>query len=176
MHQLAFLMSLGFPALLATAAVGDVLRYRIPNAIPIALALLYLPAAVAAGAGFEQIAWHLGAGLIVLLIGMALFFANLFGGADAKLLAACACWTGFALMPPFLIVMALAGGVLALVLILLPLVLRARRAAPEGQAADTWLARQLAQPRAVPYGVAIAVGGIAVFHRLPTVLGAIRMP
>ncbi|MDA0951828.1 MAG: hypothetical protein O3A38_04200, partial [Proteobacteria bacterium] len=68
------------------------------------------------------------------------------------------------------------GGVLALVLILMRLVPRARRPAPEGQAADTWLARQLARPRAVPYGVAIAVGGIAVFHRLPTILGAIRMP
>jgi len=173
MNQLAFLLSLGFPALLAVAAVGDVLRYRIPNAIPIALALLYLPAALATGTGLEQIAWHLGAGLVVLLIGMALFFANLFGGADAKLLAACACWTGFALLPPFLIVMALAGGALAVVLLFLRLILRRRKAQPDG---PTWLARQIARPKAVPYGVAIAIGGIAVFHRLPTVLGAILMP
>ncbi len=175
MNLLAFILCLGFPALLAAAAVGDLVRYRIPNAIPIALALLYLPAALLVGTGLEEIAWHLGAGLVVLLVGMALFFARLFGGADAKMLAAAACWTGFALLPPFLIVMALAGGVLALILMALRFVLaRTHRGDPTARPA--WITRQLARPKAVPYGLAIAVGGIAVFGRLPTVVGAIHVP
>ena len=173
MSQLVFLICLGFPALLAAAAANDVMRYRIPNAFSLALALLYLPAALLAGAGWQEIAWHMGAGACVLLAGMALFFANLFGGADAKMLAAAACWTGFALLPPFLVVMALAGGILALVLLALRFVL-ARRATVGDE--SSWLGRQVLRPRAVPYGLAIAVGGIAVFHRLPTVAWAIHVP
>jgi len=169
MQHLAFLLCLSFPALLALAAVGDVVRYRIPNMISILLALAYLPAALLVGTGLDEIAWHLCAGLVVLLVGMALFFAGIFGGADAKLLAAAACWTGFALLPALLVFMALAGGVLVLVLLVLRRLLRQRRATadPEG-----WIGRQLARPRDVPYGLAIAIGGIAVFSRLPPVVGA----
>ena len=176
MNLLAFALSLAFPALLAAAAACDLARYRIPNAIPTALALLYLPAALAAGTGLEALVWHLGAGLAVLLVGMALFFANLFGGADAKMLAAAACWTGFPLLPPFLIVMALAGGALALLLLVIRFVLRRRYAGSDGASHAPWIAQQLSRPRSVPYGLAIAVGGIAVFARLPTVVGAIHMP
>lgn len=172
MQVLAFLFCLTFPALLAAAAVGDVARYRIPNMLSILLALAYLPAALLTGAGLEEIAWHLCAGLVMLLIGMALFFANVFGGADAKLLGAAACWTGFALLPALLIYMALAGGLLAVVLLGLRRALR-HRATVSGTG---WVARQLARPRDVPYGLAIAIGGIAVFSRLPPVLGAMGMP
>lgn len=179
MNLAAFLLSLAFPALLALGAACDVMRYRIPNAVSIVLALLYLPAALAAGHGLEQIAWHLAAGATVLLIGMGLFFAGLFGGADAKMLAAAACWTGFALLPPFLITMALAGGVLALALLAGRFVLRRTALGRRHESSGTWLGRQLIRPRAVPYGVAIAVGGIAVFARLPSVgsaASAIGMP
>lgn len=172
MQLLAFLVCLSFPALLAAAAVGDVVRYRIPNSLSVALALAYLPAAALSGAGLEEIAWHLGAGLVVLLVGMALFFAGVFGGADAKLLGAAGCWTGFALLPALLIFMALAGGLLALLLLVLRRVLR-RLAEPQSTG---WVGRQLARPRDVPYGLAIAIGGVAVFARLPPVLGAISMP
>lgn len=176
MNLLAFALCLGFPALLAAAAACDLARYRIPNAIPTALALLYLPTALATGTGLEAMAWHLVAGFAVLLVGMALFFANLFGGADAKMLAAAACWTGFPLLPPFLIVMALAGGALALILLVLRFVLRRFAIDSDGGARSPWILQQLSRPRAVPYGLAIAVGGIAVFARLPTVVGAIHMP
>lgn len=179
MNLAAFLLCLSFPALLTLGAVSDVLRYRIPNAIPVALALLYLPAALAAGSDLEQIAWHLGAGITVLLVGMALFFTNLLGGGDAKMLAATACWTGFPLLPPFLIVMALAGGILALVLMVLRQILRRTALGRRHEVAGTWLGQQLARPRAVPYGLAIAIGGIAVFSSLPTVIAAtsaIKMP
>lgn len=179
MNLVPYLLCLAFPALLILAAAGDLMHYRIPNAIPIALALLYLPAALAVGSEFEQLAWHLAAGGAVLLVGMALFFANLLGGADAKMLAAAACWTGFPLLPPFLIVMALAGGILALVLLVLRLILRRSALGRRHESAQTWLGGQLARPKAVPYGLAIAIGGIAVFARLPTVVSAasaINMP
>lgn len=176
MAVVAFLLCLGFPALLAAAAVCDLARYRIPNSLSIALALLYPMTALAVGTGAEEIAWHLAAGLVVLLAGMALFFANLFGGADAKMLAAAACWTGFPLLPPFLVIMALAGGVLALVLLVLRFVLKRSGRRGATTAGAGWIGRQLERPKAVPYGLAIAVGGIAMFGRLPTVVGAIHMP
>jgi len=172
MASLAFVLCLAFPALLTAGACGDLARYRIPNLLSVALAALYLPAALAGGAGLEEIAWHLGAGLAVLLAGMALFFAGLFGGGDAKLLAAAACWTGFAQLPAFLVFVALWGGLLAVLLMVLRAVLRRVVRRP----GSGWLARQLERPRDVPYGIAIAIGGILVFDRLPPVLAALHAP
>jgi len=165
----AFLACLAFPALLALGALGDVRGFRIPNSLSIALALAYPVAALAAGTAPAGIAWHLGAGLAVLLAGMALFFAGLFGGGDAKLLAAAACWSGFAALPALLLYVALAGGAVALLFALLRLVLRRRAVAP-----DSWAGRLVARPRDVPYGLAIAVGGIAAFPRFDLVEAALR--
>ncbi len=173
MALVAFLLCLAFPVLLALAAWGDVARYRIPNSLSIALAASYLPAALAAGAGLSEIAWHLAAGVGLLAIGIALFFAGVLGGGDAKLIAAAACWTGFPVLPAFLIYVALAGGALALAL----LVLRRLLVRVFGITADSdrRLGRLVARPRDVPYGLAIAIGGIAIFARLDAVRSAIGM-
>ena len=153
----AVLLPFGFPALLAVAAAGDLARRRIGNRLALALALLYLPAALAAGAGAAEIAWHVGAGAAVLAAGLALAMANLLGGGDAKLLAAAASWTGFSALPAFLIAVALAGGVMALALLL-------ARALPGSRTADS------APPaRDMPYGPAIAVGGLVVWPEMAVV-------
>ncbi len=157
------LLVLAFPSLLVMAAMGDVARFRIGNRLNLTLALLYLPAAVWTGSDSLTILWHVAAGASVLVAGILLFAAGVIGGGDMKLLAACACWVGFANLAPFLIIVALVGGILALLLLTL------RQALAERIAETSPLARLLGCSRDVPYGVAIAVGGLVMLPQLDTI-------
>jgi prepilin peptidase CpaA len=157
------LLVLTFPCLLVAAALGDIIRFRISNRLNLVLALLYLPAAIWMGSDVAMILWHLGAGATVLVAGIVLFSLGVIGGGDVKLLAACGCWTGFSALPMFLITVALAGGILAIALLLLRLVLSKR--IPESSS----LARLLGRSRDVPYGVAFAIGGFVILPRMALV-------
>ncbi len=157
------LLIFAFPCLLVLAALGDIIAFRISNRLNLVVALLYLPAAIWMGSDAVAILWHLGAGATVLIAGIILFSLGMIGGGDVKLMAACGCWTGFAALPLFLITVALAGGLLAIILLLLRLSLSKR--IPEASS----LARLLGRSRDVPYGVAIAVGGFVILPRLPLV-------
>ena len=130
---------------LALAAVSDAKHYLIPNWLTAGIALM-------AAVSFFQpetdpvfLALHFAAALLVLAVGFTLFAWNLFGGGDVKLLAALAFWTGFGDLPRLLLVTTLAGGVLALGI----LAWRRLRLAT-GETIDQRL----------PYGIAIAAGGI----------------
>ncbi|HXQ52446.1 MAG TPA: prepilin peptidase [Stellaceae bacterium] len=147
---------------LAAAGVGDVVRFQIPNGLSVALVLAFvlfapaLPLAVTA--------WHLATGLAVLAATAAGFALRLMGGGDAKLIAATALWLGWRNLMPFLVLMVLAGGVLGLV------VLVARRFAPDPVAPGRWYSRVLARDEGVPYGLAIALAGLALLPRLSPAL------
>ena len=80
--------------------------------------------------------------MLVLALCAALFAARMLGGGDAKLLAALALWVPPAAFAELLLVMALAGGLLAGAM----LVTRRRVS--------------------VPYGIAIAAGGLWVLPAL----------
>jgi prepilin peptidase CpaA len=149
---------LSFPATLIAAAASDIARYVIPNALPVVLLAAFPLAGFFVGAPAATLGWHAIAGLVMLVIGFVLFIRNMMGGGDVKLLAACAVWTGFPQLPAFVLAVALAGGVLALA------ALAARVVLPESRR-PTW--RLLRGD--LPYGTAIALGGLAVFHRLPFV-------
>ena len=162
---IGLILVLVFPILLAVAAAGDLIRFRIGNRLNLVLALAYLPAAIWIGSDAVTILWHLGAGATVLLAGIVLFSFGLIGGGDVKLLAAAACWVGFAALPVFLVAVALAGGVLALLLLIL-------RYALSGRIAESSpVARLLGRSRDVPYGLAIALGGFFVLPGLDLVHG-----
>ena len=76
----------------------------------------------------------LGAGAVMLIAGFALFAAGIFGGGDAKLLAASALWFGWPGIARYIFVVALLGGLLALV------ILGLRRFAPKlDQLNRAWL-------------------------------------
>jgi prepilin peptidase CpaA len=157
------LLVLAFPCLLIVAALGDVIQFRISNGLNLIVALLYLATAVWMGIDVVIILWHLGAGATVLVSGIILFSLGVIGGGDVKLLAACGCWTGFATLPLFLITVALAGGILAIVLLLLRLGIS--KHVPEASP----LARLMGRNHDVPYGVAIAVGGFVILPSLTLV-------
>ena len=146
------LLCLAFPLLLIYAAWHDVSTMTIPNWVSIVLGLAFIPAAFAAGHSVEQIGLHLVFGAGVLILCAALFYLNVFGGGDAKVIAAASLWTGLAASAPFVMGMAIAGGALAGVLI----VLRRMKV----QSDKPWLARLMSPEEGAPYAVAIAVGAL----------------
>ena len=147
------------PALLIVAALKDVTTYTIPNWISLALIVAFFPAALLLGLPFEGIGLHLGIGVAALVAGMVMFALGWIGGGDAKVFAATALWLGWPASATFLLVTALAGGVLAMTLLAMRSMLL-RRYVSTG---PSWLSR-LAEPgENVPYGLAICIGGLAAF-------------
>lgn len=146
------------PALVVAAAASDVMTMRIPNWLNAVLALSMVPAALIAGMPLDTLLWHLLTGLLVLGIGFGLFAAGVIGGGDAKLMAAVALWIGWQQVVAFLIITALAGGVLAVAMKLW----QAVRVAHEAGGLP-WFKRVFRADLDLPYGVAIAAGCLAVY-------------
>ena len=131
--------------ILIVAAVIDVRTFTISNRLNLTVALL-APVywASVALSPWPGIAVQLAAGATVFALLAGAFYAGMMGGGDVKLAAALALW-----FPPlgtikFLVLMSLAGGVLTL-LVLAWHRARKRDGRPE-----------------IPYGVAIAFGGLAI--------------
>ena len=166
-------------ALLAclVAATSDVRTRRIPNAIPIAMALVGLGCAAVHGAPAVGIALALMIG--TMLLGTFAFAAGWLGGGDVKLLAAVTGSLGLSDALPFLIYTAVCGGVIAagfaVVSRRVPSVLRSVTGALRPFAFEGTVAIAPERPIMMPYALAIAAGvivvalshSIAPFLRLP---------
>jgi prepilin peptidase CpaA len=151
-----------FPALMIAAAMTDVTSLRIPNWLTALIAILFFPMALLTGMPLVEFGWHLAAGLILFVVGYALFAFGLFGGGDSKLMAAAGLWFGTAQTLPFLIMTAVAGGVLAAAIAgwSLFMVFWQIHGTAEGSSLDQKLKR--VRPK-LPYGFAFAVGAILAF-------------
>lgn len=144
-------------AALLVAAVYDIATLTIPNWISIALVAAFPLLALLAGFNLNETGIHVAVGAVALAIGIAGFAGGVFGGGDAKLFAALALYMGFSSIGPFVFWVAIAGGVLAVVLIVLrrlPLTWLAQR--------WTWTHHLVTQGAGVPYGVALTAGGLLV--------------
>ena len=148
-----------FPLLMAVAAFTDTFSMTIPNRVSIILVLAFFILAPVAGLGVIDIAWHLAAGLIVLVVCFALFAINAMGGGDAKLLAASAVWFGYGTdLVGYLGTIGVYGGLLTFAI----LILRANE--------RVLLALPLRLPmhffnekKGVPYGIAIGLAGLTCY-------------
>jgi len=142
---------------LGYAALRDVTSFTIPNVVSLVLLVAFGAYAVTADLSWNVLLWHLVGGLLVFAVGAALFFLGVWGGGDAKLLAVVAVWAGWSYLADLLLWMAFSGGVLTLLLLL------ARRLLiPNVFHGIPWLARLLSRDQGMPYGVAIAIAGMAV--------------
>jgi prepilin peptidase CpaA len=152
---------------LLVAAGFDFWTYRIPNLITGTFALLYFACALYffEGMGVNWLS-HVGACAAVLAVGLGLFYFNIFGGGDIKLLAAVALWIGFSrYLAVFLLVAGVAGGVIALLLLAL------RNAISMFPIAfPAYLPAALQHRSPIPYGVAVVVGALWVISAIPFVL------
>jgi prepilin peptidase CpaA len=139
------LLLIGLAAILVIAAVVDVRTFTISNRLNLTVALL-APAywASIALAPWPGVAIQLAAGAAVFTLLAGAFYAGMMGGGDVKLAAALALWFSPVGTVRFLVLMSLAGGVLTLVLVVWH---RARKREGRPQ---------------IPYGVAIAFGGLAI--------------
>ena len=147
-----------FPALLAFAAVSDLLTMTISNWLCALMAVAFVPLALAGGLDLSQIGIHALTGAAVLVLGFALFAAGWIGGGDAKLAAAIVLWVGPFDGLAWGLLAAIFGGVMTLMLLsvrTMPL--------PAPLAAQPWIARLHARETGVPYGIALAAAGLMVF-------------
>lgn len=150
-----------FAGLLCWAAISDISRFIIPNAICLGILTLF-PAYVLAAPESVDWAGHIATASIMFAVGFVFFVLRLSGGGDVKLLVAASLWAGPDLIIPFLVVIAMAGGVLSL-LTLTRLKVFSFRAA---SGASFGVRLGSAMKAHVPYGVAIAAGGLMVVYRL----------
>jgi prepilin peptidase CpaA len=131
--------------ILVVAAVIDVRTYTISNRLNLAVAILaplyWWSIALPIWPG---VALHIAVAAGVFLLLSIAFYTGMMGGGDVKLAAALALWFSPIGTLRFLVFMSIAGGLLTLV-VLVAHKLRSREGRPE-----------------IPYGVAIAIGALAI--------------
>jgi prepilin peptidase CpaA len=131
--------------LVIVAAAIDIRTFTISNRLNLAIALLAplywwsigLPL-------WPEAAIQIGVATAVFALLALAFYTGMMGGGDVKLAAALALWFSPASTVRFLVIMSVAGGVLTLVVLLVHR-LRKKSGRPE-----------------IPYGVAIAIGALAI--------------
>ena len=106
---------------------------------------------------------HLIAGVGLFAAGFLFFQFGLFGGGDAKLMAAAGLWFGTAQTVPFLFMTAMAGGILAVCVGLWSMFNIYWEIEASGSFAENFGKQLRSLKPNVPYGFALAVGGIIAF-------------
>jgi prepilin peptidase CpaA len=130
-----------FIGLMASAAICDARSFRIPNAIPLGVTLLF--ATAFCWGSYHPLAPHLISFAVTATVGSTLFYFGIWGGGDAKLLAAVGLFVAPDDLAMLALTIALSGGVVAVIAV----VKRATRAQPQ-------------KSGLIPYGIAISAGGL----------------
>jgi prepilin peptidase CpaA len=142
-------------ALFTIAAYGDVKTLRIPNALVAAVAALGVCRLIVIGDPSVAL-YTVGASLLVFIATFLLFWRGYVGGGDAKLITAAALLIGYHDLFNFLVLMSLCGVLVTLAILVAP------------RSSDQ------SQPKAmlaVPYGAAIAAGGIVTLLFQSSLIG-----
>ena len=157
-----------YAGLLLAAAAQDMLTLKLPNRLSLAILLLYPGYILVSPVPVE---WQSALTLagVVLAGGIFCFFMGWAGGGDAKLFTVVSLWAGPVHFPLFLLITGVSGGVIAAVMLARRHL--APRFAPRWAAAhglglpaggDLDSAARNAERMSLPYGAAIALGGLAV--------------
>ncbi|TAJ39787.1 MAG: pilus assembly protein CpaA [Reyranella sp.] len=161
---LQFVCLIGFALLLVVAAWQDLRTMRIADAVSLAIVAVFgvwvLSGLSAGDTTLIRIGVATGCAVAVFALGTLGFAVGALGGGDVKLLAASSLFAGPALLPDFLMVTALAGGVLGLASFM------GARVGPAASVGDASVAGRMRGSLA--YGPAIAAGGLWVAVSLAT--------
>jgi prepilin peptidase CpaA len=150
-----------FPILVSMAAVNDLMRYQIQNWIPISIFMIFFPVSFGLGWSLTEIGMSALCFGAMLGVGFILFILKLFGGGDAKLIAASSLWIGWQLLPSFMMITALFGGVLALFILLF------RKLYPADKVPQIrWVEQLYDKKNGIPYGIAIAGAVLVLFPKI----------
>ena len=145
------MLLLWLAAMLVIAAAIDMRTFTISNRLSLAVALGAPVYWMSIGlAPWPGMAIQLGAAIVVFTLLACAFQLKMMGGGDVKLAAALALWFAPAGTIKFLVFMSLAGGLLTL-----------------GILAWHRMRRREGRPQ-IPYGVAIAAGGLAILAPILT--------
>ncbi|ODA66386.1 Type IV leader peptidase family protein [Methyloligella halotolerans] len=159
---LNFLILTIFPACMALAASMDLITMTVPNRIPVALVIGFICLAPLVGLTLPEIGLQVAFAIAALVIGFGMFAMGWIGGGDAKLFAATVLWLNPAALVTYTMLSAILGGALTLMLLMYrsyPL--------PAFLMSQDWVAR-LHEPReGVPYGIALAAGGLIAYAQTP---------
>jgi prepilin peptidase CpaA len=130
-------------ATLVWIAVVDVRTYTISDRLNIAIALLAPVYWLSAGVPlWPEAAIRVGVAVVVFLLFAGAFYMNVMGGGDVKLAGALALWFTPYETLKLIVIMSIAGGVLTLIVV------------------GVHRARKKPDRPEVPYGIAIAAGGL----------------
>ncbi|WP_053005777.1 A24 family peptidase [Kiloniella spongiae] len=159
-----FITKIVFVAFVVLAMLMDLIQMRIPNVLSLAVILLF-PVAYLGSNMPTPFFDHLISFGVVLITGMLLFTFRILGGGDVKFMASLALWTGLDLLPAFVLIMSLVGGLQVVFILVL------RKVAPQIEfllarfniILPEWLQRN----GGVPYGVSIGGAVLIVFDQLP---------
>lgn len=145
--------------LLTLAAIEDAIRCRISNFLSGAVLVSAVVAIALAGPSLAL--WeNLLIFAAVLIVGTMLFSAGKLGGGDIKLLAATALWFDLSGALRLVAAVTIAGGLLAIIILVIRNVVWRRVPQPEGANPPT--------KGGIPYGIAIAAGAATAALTLHT--------
>lgn len=153
-----FALFLIFPAAMAFAGCMDLFTMTIPNRVSLALIAAFLIIVPFAPMTWGSFGSHLGAGLLMLVVGIAMFAGGLLGGGDAKLMAAAALWLGFDRLLEYLLLASVCGGLLSVLLIMFR-----GQVLPPWFYTQAWAMRLHKKTGGIPYGVALATAGLWIY-------------
>ncbi|MBD8906900.1 peptidase [Methylorubrum zatmanii] len=148
---------------MAYAAASDLLTMRISNRVTGLVVLGFALHALLSGMALNELALHLAAGALTLVVAFAMFARGWIGGGDAKLAAGTALWLGIEHLADYLLVASILGGALTLAILY-------ARAYPLPRATLRLpFAVHLHDSRTgIPYGIALAAAALIV---LPSSVG-----
>jgi prepilin peptidase CpaA len=146
--------------LLIWCAVMDIRARIIPNRISVLLLSAFIISSIVGNHSWLDGLLALG---IVFIITFGMFTIGMIGGGDAKVMTALAPWLGLNGLPGFALLTSLFGGVLAAYYLLKQRMGPQTAPEPEG-------ALEEGQAIELPYGVAIAAGGLTMIWLQQSVL------
>ncbi|MEO1189340.1 MAG: prepilin peptidase, partial [Pseudomonadota bacterium] len=152
---MSMILAYTFPFAMTMAAILDFLTMKIPNKLVLFFLAAFCLAAPLSAITLPELGWHLAAGGLCLVVGFLLFMPGWIGGGDAKFFAVAALWVGWDQLFPFAALTAVIGGVMAMLLLsyrAFPLPIFMMRI--------DWLNHLHQTKTGIPYGVAIALGGL----------------
>lgn len=139
----------GLSLLLLFGAYTDIRERRLANWLSLALLAYGLAHGYSLG-GFPALGWHGAHAAVALIGGMLLFAGGIVGGGDAKFYAGMAAYFPLATGLPLVLWVAIVGGITVICWLLLRRLQRGEKLRRDGDHGK------------FPYGVAIAMGGMAL--------------
>ena len=152
--MITFIITAIFGLCMLMAAYKDLTSYTIPNVISLILLAGFFALSPFMGLTWAEFGTHIGVFAGSLTLMMAMFAFGWIGGGDAKLFAATAIWWMPYDLMVYTLYTAMAGGALALVLLL------SRKMLPVQVQTTGWVHTLMRDEKKMPYGLALAFAGM----------------